>query len=585
MSVAEKLAESEIRLRSYATGHNEHVLCPKCGGGRSKEKSLSVFVDQEGGAAWNCKRGSCGWTGNVSSEGRGQVERIERPTRRPDPIKAETEADEVAVTSWFHKERGISRETVLAFGVRAVRRGHGELAVAFPYLKAGTLVNVKYRSLTRKVFAQEPDCERTLFNVDGLTDNDTAIFVEGELDVMALHEAGFSNGVTLPDGAPAKVQETPDPENRRYIGIANCADLISHITKWIIAGDKDGPGDAHAEELSRRIGKEKVWLVTWPEGCKDANETLLKFGADGIGDAIAAARPHPIKSLIEADQFESDVLALYRAGRSRGVSTGWSAVDQYMTIRPGELSIVTGLPGSGKSEWVDALMVNLAASQNWSFAVCSFENPPDEHISKWAEKRLGLPFWDGPVHRMSEAALISTMPWIKEHFLFIRAEDEAPTGDWIIEKGRAAVMRRGIRGMVVDPYNEIEHKRPANMTETEYVSQFLSALKRFAQSHGVHVWLIAHPAKMRRDDAGKIPVPTLYDVAGSANFVNKADLGIVVSRDWNEGSRNVDIHIKKVRFKAVGRVGIATLVYDPPTGRYGDPEGDAAAARTRRDLA
>ena len=150
-------------------------------------------------------------------------------------------------------------------------------------------------------------------------------------------------------------------------------------------------------------------------------------------------------------------------------------------------------------EFADALTVNLAHQYGWRVAVCSFENPPAEHIAKLAEKHLGLPFWDGPRQRMTEAELQKAMTWAADHFHLIRFDDEAPTIDAILEKARVAVMRHGIRGLVIDPYNEIEHHRPASVTETEYVSQLLGKVKRFAQSNDVHVWFVAHPAKMQRE--------------------------------------------------------------------------------------
>ena len=294
-----------------------------------------------------------------------------------------------------------------------------------------------------------------------------------------------------------------------------------------------------------------------------------------LREVIAGAQPYPIKSLHELGAFEPETLALYRDGPQRALSTGWPSLDQYMKIREGELSVVTGVPGSGKSEFVDALMINLARQFGWRFAVCSFENPSAEHIAKLAEKYLGHPFWEGPRPRMTETDLQTAIQWLRQHFAFIRADDQAPTIDWILETAKAAVLRYGVRGLVIDPYNEIEHRRPGGMTETEYVSQLLGNVKRFAQAHGCHVWFVVHPAKMHRDTNGKIPVPTLYDISGSANWANKADLGVVVHRDWRENANTTEIYIRKVRFKSVGRVGMATLRYDRATGRYSDPATDA----------
>jgi twinkle protein len=210
--------------------------------------------------------------------------------------------------------------------------------------------------------------------------------------------------------------------------------------------------------------------------------------------------------------------------------------------------------------------------------LCSFENPPAEHIAKLAEKYLCLPFWDGPTRRMSETDLQTAMDWIADRFYLIRFDDEAPTIEAILEKARVAVLRHGIRGVVIDPYNEIEHRRPSNMIETEYVSQLLGKVKRFAQCHGVHAWFVAHPAKLQRANDGLHPVPTLYDISGSANWVNKADLGIVVHRDPDRDPTRTDVLVRKVRFKSVGKIGGVSLRWDRATGRYAEITGPGAYA-------
>jgi twinkle protein len=231
--------------------------------------------------------------------------------------------------------------------------------------------------------------------------------------------------------------------------------------------------------------------------------------------------------------------------------------------------VVTGYPSSGKSEWVDAVAVNMAMMHGWKFAVCSFENPPDEHAAKWAEKYLAKPFTEGPTPRMTEEELRRAIVWVDRHFVTIRHGDDSPTIDWVLDKARIAVMRYGIKGLILDPYNEFEHIRRDSQTETLYVSDMLSKVKRFAQGHGVHVWFIAHPSKPQKDKQNE--EPSLYDISGSANWVNKADIGISVHRGWDsDGSRSsvAEVHVKKVRFRAVGQPGIAKLEFIPATGRY-----------------
>jgi twinkle protein len=403
---------------------------------------------------------------------------------------------------------------------------------------------------------------------------------------LALEEAGIRHVVSVPDGAPDKVKPgDPDPDDAKFSFLATCAEYLDPLNRIILAVDADGRGRALEEELARRLGKERCWRVRWPDSgdvlCKDANETLLTHGAEVLRECIEAAEPYPIAGLHSPLDFADQTLVLYRDGRKCGLSTGWSSLDEFMTIRPGELTVVTGVPGSGKSEFIDALAVNLARGHGWRFAMCSFENPPAEHIAKLAEKCSGLPFWDGPTRRMSEADLERAMEWIGDHFDLIRFDDEAPIIEAILDKARAAVMRHGIRGLVIDPYNEIEHRRPANMTETEYVSQLLGKVKRFAQSHGVHVWFVAHPVKMQRENSGSLPIPTLYDISGSANWANKADIGVVVHRDLEKDPRT-DIYIRKMRFKSTGKIGAVSLRWDRATGRYSEIAA-AYAARAYPD--
>jgi twinkle protein len=471
---------------------------------------------------------------------------------------------------------GSAREFIAKLGAKVD-------CIAFPYLRAGELVNIKYRALGEKGFAQVKDAEKILYGLDDIGDVKTAVIVEGELDKLALEEAGFRNVVSVPDGAPEQVKVgDPDPDDVKFSYIANCSDYLDRLDRIILAVDDDGPGRALEEELARRLGKGRCWRVRWPDSgdapCKDANETLLRHGAEVLRECIEGAEPYPIAGLHSIFDFTDETLGLYRDGRQRGLSTGWKSLDEFMTIRPGELSVVTGVPGSGKSEFIDALAVNLACSHGWRFAMCSFENPPAEHVAKLAEKYLGLPFWDGPTWRMSETDLQRAMDWIADRFYLLRFDDEAPTIEAILEKARAAVTRHGVRGLVIDPYNEIEHRRSPNMTETEYVSQLLGKVKRFGQNHGVHVWFVAHPAKLHRE-GGSPPVPTLYDISGSANWANKADIGIVVHRDPEKDPTRTDIYIRKVRFKSVGKIGAVSLRWDRATGRYSEITSATYAAR------
>jgi twinkle protein len=161
---------------------------------------------------------------------------------------------------------------------------------------------------------------------------------------------------------------------------------------------------------------------------------------------------------------------------------------------------------------------------------------------------------------------------VGDFFTWVLPDDDSDwTIDVVLERAKALVYRKGIRGLVIDPWNELEHDVPHGGTETVYIGNVLKKVRQFARRHGVHVWIVAHPQKLFREKTtGQYPVPTLYDISGSANWRNKADNGICVWRDFSEQNAPVEIHVQKVRFRQIGRVGMAKLNYEPATQTYAE---------------
>ena len=514
-----------------------------------------------------------------------------------------------AVAAWFQK-RGISLEVVERNGVGVTRSYNPASkktveAIVFPYRVNGAIVNAKYRQVDVKSFWQSKGGDKTLYGLDDMAESETVIIVEGEMDKLAMEQAGFRNCVSVPDGAPAKVKDGPVPpaeEDRKFSYLWQCRSHLDRAKSIILATDADEPGQALAEELARRLGRERCWRVQWPgstaaahaEGRpaagaeapdpaavrKDANEVLMKDGAATLAKLVDAAQPVPIRGLFRFGDFEEELDRYFGLEQSQqdlalslaGMSGGWDNVDQLYRVVPGELTIVTGVPNSGKSEWVDALMCNLAERHGWNFALCSMENKVTDHARKLIEKFVGKPFFSQQSYaqgslRMSDEEYRRGKAWLDDHFALIRHEDdELPSIDWVLGLARAAVLRYGIRGLLIDPYNELDHRRPNNVSETEYVSQMLTRIKRFASHYDVHVWFVAHPRQMQQWRGG---APGLYDISGSAHFVNKCDNGIVVHRVRDDPERMAEVRIimQKVRNKVSGRIGEAVLKYDRASGR------------------
>ena len=276
------------------------------------------------------------------------------------------------------------------------------------------------------------------------------------------------------------------------------------------------------------------------------------------------------------------LLELYERGLPPGDRPGWPTVDGLYTVAPGQFTVVTGWPGSGKSEWLDAVLMNLA-KQGWCFCLYSAENKPDEiHLSKLAEKFIGKPFRHGPTERMSKDEIIEATVELQERFALLGPTVDSDRDTFSIDdildgaelhwrlSGKWGD-RTAKKGLVLDPWNELEHQRPAHMSETEYVSLSLTRVRSWAREHEVHVWIVAHPAKQPREN-GKLPIPRPDMIAGSIHWWNKADNCVTVWREFGDPApREVTVYVQKVRFKHIGRPGSAVLEYDIVTGRYHEP--------------
>lgn len=881
---------------------------------------------------WHCAH--CGWSGSLTQGERTKSEpasgerlrpserRYIRPPAPPNPDDGLTPK----IVSWF-AGRGIPEAIIRRNGITGGRVYMPQLeehveAVMFPYHRDGELVNIKYRG-PNKTFRMVKDAERVLYGLDTVGEHDQVIVCEGEIDALSFQVAGTCPVLSVPDGAPA-----PDATayESKFAFLASAEPLFRRLRAVILATDGDAPGRKLADELARRIGPEKCYRVAWPDGCKDANEVLIKHGADALRDLVADAEPEPIAGIVTVRELGSRIEALYERGMPGGVPTGWLSVDRHYTVRTGLMTIVTGAPGMGKalaldtllptpdgwttmrdvatgdqlldeqgkpcrvvaatpvmwnrpcyrvtfsdwttvvcdaehqwltrsnqarnsanhtrandrlhdravllrgtdqshkrtypsvvttaeiaasvrvgpegranhavpvakaldlparelpidpyvlgiwlgdgsshvgaittaddpvlehiasagytltkwsgkyawgvrglkqtlrtigvlgrkhipsiyarasvlqrrallhglmdsdgsitrqgmceftsmsevlawnvyelvtslgmkpnmhqgramlrgrdcgtkyrvrfvpvgevfrltrkqervpvtvrdtvnwryilscepepsgpvrcvqvdspsslylatrafipthnSQWIDNLIVNLARTQGWSIGVCSPENQPlERHAASMMAIYVGKPFRAGPSERMTHEEMVAARDWLDRHVSFVLPDE--PTVDAVLSRMRALVYRQGVKGVLIDPWNELEHTRPNGMTATEYISQTLTRLRRFARIHDLHLWIAAHPTKLVKGPDGQYPVATPYDISDSASWFSKADCCLSIWRDKLNPILPSQVHIQKVRFSETGEIGRVDLRFDKATGRYWDTAAEA----------
>ena len=582
--------EEELRGEAYRLGHGQHkISCPSCSHTRKKknEKTLSFRIEGDK-ALYHCWH--CGMNGIVPMREDLPKIKVQRKVEIMSVAKKmETSPlGEQAIS--FLQNRGISKETAtkakLKFGRSWIQSEQSEVdCIHFPYTNKGEEYAYKIRSIESKGFSCN-GAPQTFFNIENVKKDDLLIICEGEMYALSLIESGYESCVSVPNCAVMKVSEvrTYDRNNdNKFKFLWEAKDQLDGASKILIATDADDAGQAMAEEIARRIGKDKVYKVHYPEGCKDANDVLLKHGRDGVDTLIKSATPWPVAGLFDAKHFFDDVDEIYEKGIGSGASTGYANVDELYSIVEGQLTVVTGHPSSGKSEFIDQLMVNLSEKYGWRFAICSFENEPRIHIAKLVSKYLRLPFFDGRTPRMTKDDLEGGKQFVQSNFSFLyQADGTLSSVDSIIDRLKIAVLRHGVRGAVIDPYNYIQKDR-GNVSETEWVSDVLTRLRVFAQAHGIHLWFVAHPTKMMRDANGDIPAPKGYDISGSAAWFAKADVGLTVHRPDPAYSPISEIHIWKCRFSWTGKQGKTELSFDSPTSTYHLPYATSVAS-TSHDL-
>jgi twinkle protein len=468
----------------------------------------------------------------------------------------------------FLENRGLDPKTSASYGLytgrslaggKVVPDRDGDVIVV-PYFEGGVVVAEKYRA-PNKWFWQRPNGRRTFWNSDVLDDpalqdgTDALIITEGEPDALAAICCGYRFAVSVPDGAPPpgspKAIDPADEATGKFAFIWNNRDRLKRIKRFMLAVDNDEAGEHLRQGLLHRLSAARCAFVEYPEGCKDLNDVLVRYGAEGVRDVLNGAKPFPVHGIYRLLDYPP-------AAKLTTFSTGWNVIDPYLRLFPGEFMVVTGIPGMGKSTWLLNLLVNLRRLHEWRSVLFSPEMPVVPHLRDLLRLIIG-----------GDTDPDAT---INDAFVFL---DVDPTGrnddadfnlGWIIDKAIDAVFRYDVRVLLIDPWNEVEHAKRRDESTTEYIARSIRELRRFAREYGVVIIVVAHPTKDVHEK-GEVRIPTLYDIDGSAAWFNKSDHGLCIHRRdpyRNESS----LLIQKVRFPYTGEKGEVCMSFDRVTRRY-----------------
>jgi len=553
-------ADFGIEVNSSQTGESK-AACPKCSHQRkkSKDKCLSVNMTSE---LWKCNH--CQWSGGLLHGEKGQKKEVIAKII-PKPVKIGN------ILSIIHQEylmnsRNISLEVISRHKIFS----EGQ-SICFPFYRAGVAVNYKKRPEKRDDFGKMrfgiSGGEITWYGIDDLNGKkgDPIIICEGEIDKLSLDTISIYDSVSVPNGSKSKL---------------DILDQIAHrLEDVIICVDSDAAGDELADELCRRIGKTKCSRVHYPADCKDINETMCKHGVEIASQCVVAAKPYPVEGVYDIEDVEDEIWSDYEHGHNCGLPTNISkALDYHYRVLTGHWTLITGVPSSGKSQFLNTIVYQMQKVHGWKIGICSPETQPCQlHYEELIQLHIGKPFnkpsKPGDPQQMPPEDVADGIDWFKDNFKMVlprRGGEQKLSIDAILEEF-AVLAKRGFKGFVLDPYNEVSIEGRVGQNDYEYISVFLTKIRRFCIEHDVHIWVVAHPRKMEKRGDGQYEICRPYDIAGAHYWWDKGECILSVWREMPTSKTNeVNIHIQKAKPKTVGAQGMISLCYDIPSGRYFD---------------
>lgn len=528
-------------------------VCPLCSADRKPEnkkaKCASYDWERGLGTCHNCDKSFQLHT----YQRKGASEKVYTRPTTPEVVKEIS----TKVEEWF-KSRGISKETLKALKVTEgpefmPQTGKAENTIQFNYYMGDQLINVKYRD-GRKNFKLYKGAEKVFYNINSIIGYEYAIIVEGEMDALSLYEAGIENVISVPNGA------TLNTNNLDYLD--NCIDYFEDKEKIIIAVDADEAGQALQTELVRRLGAEVCYLADF-NGCKDANEYLLEYGPKKLAERISRARPVPLENVTTFKDIENEVTDFVTNGFKPGYQVGLSNFDNIFSTYTGQFITVTGIPSSGKSDFVDQMVVGYNANYGWKTAFASPENVP---TYLHAHKLMRKVWQDMPTKEdIGGDKWNQVAEHVNDNFFFI--DMERYTLEAVLRKGAELVKRKGIKCLVIDPFNKVRDVDAKTEDVNRYTMEYLQKIEIFAKKYDVLVFIVAHPTKMYKGSDGKIEEPTMYNIKGGGEWYDASYHGLLVHRDYE--NKTVKAKVLKVKFQNLGENGAeAHFKWEPKSGCF-----------------
>ena len=538
--------------------------CHRCG-----YQGYATVVTDEEKEAWMRQQP---WYKNYAAKKTAEKKTYAKP---PQPRSSAIDPKIVA----YFASRGISEATLKKMHVTTgtdwmpANKGHrlpegGKCTtIHFNYVKDGEVVATKLRSGDKCFRQAKGGCEQIAYNLDNIKNAQDLYIVEGEMDALSLAEIGYLNVISVPDGGTDRTMHWLVDYYEEYFADKKTVYICS---------DNDDVGTGLAAALAKHFEPGQYVIVSdygvdpkTGKPCKDANECLMALGPDELRMRLSQGKTARPEGDVDMDVVADEALDIIRNGLPKGLCVGLPNLDELLRIQKGRLYILTGTPGSGKSQFLDHLAMMMNRRYGWKFSVYSPEMMPlGEHLTMFVTKLLGKPVSQiDPDSDECARALARTKDAI--HFI----DPDSNEIDDVLAIAKYQCRKYGCEAIIIDPWNSLLH-HGESLFKVDNINEALLKILNFAHRQDVAAFVMPPPTNQQTTKDGKPMKIHLYNISGGAMFRNRGDFGMVMTRHYKDDEDNtfgydyVEMAIEKTKWEYVATLGTVYFRYEAGVGRF-----------------
>lgn len=520
------------RQNTFQKGDELHFkYCPYCHGGKSKDKDTFAISLING--TWNCKRGNCDQKGNMIklaqdfsefSLGDAAIDDYYLKRNRYKRFIRKAITPKSAAVRYM-ESRGISEDITKKYEITT--KSDNDDVLVFPFMDENDeMWFIKYRNTAYKkgeTSGSKEWCEANrkpiLFGMNHCNfENKTLVMTEGQIDSISCAAAGIENAVSVPLG------------KNGFTWFPHCFNFMSRFDELVVFGDYENGEISLLEGMKARFtGTIRFVRPEDYKDCKDANEILMKYGKEAVKNCVKNAEIIPVPRLKNFKDVQKMALE-----DLDWMKTGISEIDKRCRFYFGELIVLTGAAGNGKSTMASQ-WATMAMDQGYPTMIYSGEMQP------WMVKNWMM-FQMAGMHNLNEKKGIPDETYQKivdsemcrRVYIYDPPDDEdenTKTQEHLIETILTSIKQYGVRFILIDNLMTVmdyDGKLELNDVQTVYTRK----LAKIAQKHSVIIVLIVHPRKSSSKTFSN------DDIAGSSNIVNRAHKTIRYSRMTLSGNKS-----------------------------------------------